>query len=80
MPAADAVCLVMNMLGWMIRMQNQSFDVCLAEMKHARFAMIDPDDGVIAMLVHEGGLFQRSAQKPGLSTTERTAAMNSERF
>ena len=34
-------------------MQNQTFDVCRIEMEHARFMVIDPNDGVIVMLAHE---------------------------
>ena len=37
----------------MIRMQDESFDVCRVEMKNARFAVIDPDDGMMVMVVHE---------------------------
>jgi hypothetical protein len=36
----------------MIRVQNEPFDVCRAEMKHPRFTMIDPNDRVLEMLAH----------------------------
>jgi hypothetical protein len=32
--------------------QNESFDVCRAEMEHARFMVIDPNDGMIVMFAH----------------------------
>jgi hypothetical protein len=35
-----------------IRAQNESFDVGRAEMEHARFMVIDPDDGMIVMFAH----------------------------
>jgi hypothetical protein len=50
--AADGVCLVMNVRGRMIGVQNQSFDVCWAEVEYARFMVIDPNDGVVVMLTH----------------------------
>ena len=51
-PATDRVCLVMNVLGWVIRVQNEPFDVYQAEMEHARLMVIDPDDGVEVMCTH----------------------------
>ena len=47
MPAADGACLVMNMLGRVVRMQHQLLDLGRAEMKYLCLAVIDPDDGVI---------------------------------
>ena len=47
-PAADGIRLVMDVPGRMIRVQNESFDVCRAEMEHARFMVINPNDGMIA--------------------------------
>jgi hypothetical protein len=37
-------------LSRLIRVQNESFDVCWAEMEHPRLAVIDPNDGMIVML------------------------------
>ena len=51
-PASDGVCLVMDMSGRMIRMQDERFDVGRIEMKHASFTVIDPDHGVIVVLGH----------------------------
>src|SRR5271168_2211088 len=51
-PASDRVCLVMDMPGRMIRVQNEPFYICCAEMEHPRFTVIDPDHRVIVMLVH----------------------------
>jgi hypothetical protein len=56
MPAADGICLVMDVLGRMIWMQNESFYFSRIEVKHARFAVINPNDRVIVMLCHEMGL------------------------
>jgi hypothetical protein len=42
----------MDVLGRLIRVQNQSFDVCRAEMEHPRLTVIDPNDGMIVMLAH----------------------------
>jgi hypothetical protein len=52
-PASDGICLVMEMPGWMIRAKYETFNVCRAEMEYPRFAMINPDDGMIMMLIHE---------------------------
>jgi hypothetical protein len=49
-----SAALVMDMLGRMIRMQNEPFDVCRAEMKYTCFAVIYPDHGMIMMLGHRG--------------------------
>jgi hypothetical protein len=42
----------MYVLGRMIGVQNESFDVCRAEMEHPRFMVIDPNDRMIVMLAH----------------------------
>src|ERR1700686_2160158 len=47
----------MDVPGRMIRVQNESFDVCRAEMEHARFMVINPNDGMIVVLVHGIGSF-----------------------
>ena len=36
----------------MIRVQNESFDICWAEMEHPRFMVTDPNDGMMVMLAH----------------------------
>jgi hypothetical protein len=36
----------------MIRVQHQLLDVGRAEMKHARFMVVDPHDGVKVMTAH----------------------------
>ena len=51
-PAPDRIRLVMDVLGRMIRVQNESFDICRAEMEHPRFMVIDPNDGMMVMLAH----------------------------
>jgi hypothetical protein len=62
-PAPDGVCLVMDVPGRMIRVQNESFDVRRVEMEHARFMMIDPDDGMIVMVIHSQNLFGNSVRR-----------------
>ena len=52
MAAADGVRLVMDVPGRVVRVQDQSFNICRAEMEHARFVVIDPNDGMIVMLAH----------------------------
>src|ERR1700722_12663530 len=47
----------MNVPGRMIRVQNEPFDVCRAEMEYARFMVIDPNDGMVVMLAHRIGPF-----------------------
>ena len=53
--AADRAGLVVDMLGRMIRMQHQLFDLGRVEMENPRLAVIDPDDGVI--MAHESDPF-----------------------
>jgi len=48
--ASDGICLVMDVSGRIIRVQDERFDVGRVEMKHASFAVIDPDHGVIVVL------------------------------
>ena len=57
MPAADRIRLVMDMPGRIVRVQNQCLDVGWAEMKHARFTVIDPDPRMIMMFRHGIGPF-----------------------
>ena len=47
MPATDAIGFVMQVPGWMIRMDDELVGVRRIEMEHAGFAMIDPNRGVI---------------------------------
>jgi hypothetical protein len=58
MRANSRLSLLCDGCAWsIIRMQDESFDVCRAEMEHARFMVIDPNDGMIAMLAHGVGPF-----------------------
>jgi hypothetical protein len=50
--ASNRICLVMDVPGGVIRVQHQSFDICRAEMEHARFMVIDPNNGMIVMVAH----------------------------
>ena len=43
---------MMDVPGRMIRVQNESFDLCRAKMEHARFMMVDPNNGMVVMLAH----------------------------
>jgi hypothetical protein len=45
MPAPDGVCLMVDVLGRMIGVQHESFYISRAEMEHACFMVIDPNDG-----------------------------------
>jgi hypothetical protein len=45
----------MDVPGRVFGVQNESFDVRRAEMEHARFMVIDPNDGMIVMLAHGTG-------------------------
>jgi hypothetical protein len=42
-----------------VRMQNKSFDVRRAELKHTRLMVINPNDGMVVVLVHGEGLGPR---------------------
>lgn len=46
-PAADGICLVVDVPGRMVRVQHQPFDIRRAEMEHPRFMMIDPNNRVV---------------------------------
>ena len=47
----------MDMPGRMIRLQNEPFYIRCVEVKHARFMVIDPNDGMIVMFAHGIGPF-----------------------
>ena len=44
--APNRICLVVDVLRRMLRTQDQFFDIGMAKMEYARFAMIDPNDGM----------------------------------
>ena len=52
----------MDVLGRMIRVQNELFDICRAEMEHPRFMVIDPNDGMMVMLDSWNSSFWRSTK------------------
>ena len=52
-PTPDGVRLVMDVTGRMIRVQNESFNVGRAEMEHASFMVIDPNDRMMVMDRHQ---------------------------
>jgi len=58
--APDGVRLVMDVPGRVVRVQDQSFNICRAEMEHARFVVINPNHGMEVMLVHGWVLFWQS--------------------
>jgi hypothetical protein len=47
MSTADAVGLVMQVLGWMVRMDYELVGVRRIKMEDTRFVMIDPNHGMI---------------------------------
>ncbi|MGA7971176.1 MAG: hypothetical protein WCA36_00080 [Pseudolabrys sp.] len=51
--------LVMEMLGWVIRVQHQLVGLGRIEMEDPRFAMVDPNDGVVMMCAQRPGPFWR---------------------
>src|SRR4029077_3134819 len=51
-PAPDGVCLMVDVLGWTIRMQDEPFHIGRTEMEHAGFMVIDPDDRMKVMAIH----------------------------
>ena len=53
MSAPDRVGFVMDVSRRMIRMQNESFDVRWAELENTGFVVIDPNDGMVVMTVHD---------------------------
>ena len=52
MTAADRICLVVDVLGRMVRMQDELIDIGRIEMKYARLLVVDPDNGMKVMLTH----------------------------
>ena len=52
MPAPDGVCLMVDVLGRMIRVQHEPFHIARAEMEHACFMVIDPNDRMKVMATH----------------------------
>jgi len=57
MPTADHIRLVVNVPCRMIGMQNELLHIGWAEMEYPGLVMIDPDDGMIVMLIHSQDLF-----------------------
>jgi hypothetical protein len=51
-PAPDGVCLMVDVLGRMIRVQHEPFHIARAEMEHACFMVIDPNDRMKVMATH----------------------------
>jgi len=51
-PAPDGVCLMVDVPGRMIRVQNEPFHIGRAEMEHPCFMVIDPNDRMKVMAVH----------------------------
>ena len=51
-PAPDGVCLMVDVPGRMIRVQNKPFHIDRAEMEHPCFMVIDPNDRMKVMAVH----------------------------
>jgi hypothetical protein len=47
MPTADAVGFVMQVLGWMLRMDDKLVGVRCIKMEDTRFVMIDPNHGMM---------------------------------
>jgi hypothetical protein len=43
----------MDVPGRMIRVQNEPLDIYRAEMEHARFMMVDPNNGMVVMMAHD---------------------------
>src|SRR5262249_39060571 len=52
MPAPDGVCLMVDVLGRMIRVKHEPFHIARAEMEHACFMVIDPNDRMKVMAIH----------------------------
>ena len=52
MPAPDGVCFMVDVLGRMIGVQHESFHIGRAEMEHACFMVIDPNDRMKVMATH----------------------------
>ena len=63
MSTSDGISFMMDVSRRMIRMQDESFDVRRAEMKNAGFVVIDPDDGMLVIVVHEMSPFLGMAQR-----------------
>ena len=56
-PAPYGVCLMLDVLGGMIRMQHEPFHIGRTEMEHAGFMVIDPDHRMKVMAIHATGPF-----------------------
>src|SRR5262249_50486334 len=51
-PAPDGVCLMVDVPSRMIRVQHEPFHIARAEMEHACFMVIDPNDRMKVMATH----------------------------
>jgi hypothetical protein len=56
-PAPYGVRLMVDVLGWTIRMQHEPFHIGRTEMEYAGFMVIDPDDRMKVMATHAIGPF-----------------------
>jgi hypothetical protein len=59
-PAPDGVCLMVDVLGRMIRVQHEPFHIGPAEMEYACFMVIDPNDRMKVMAAHKMRPFTRA--------------------
>ena len=51
MPRADGVRLVMDVLRWVVWLDDVPVDAFAVEVKNPSLVMVDPDDGVIALVM-----------------------------
>jgi len=59
-PAPDGVCLMVDVLGRMIRVQHEPFYIGRTEMEYACFTVIDPNDRMKVMAAHKMSPFTRA--------------------
>lgn len=61
-PAPDRICLVMDVSGRIVRVQDECFDLGRTEMKHTGFTVIDPDQGMIVVFGQNIDPFRESCE------------------
>jgi len=51
-PASDGVGPMVDVLGWMVRVQHEPLHIGRVEMEHACFSVIDPDNRMKVVVAH----------------------------
>jgi len=77
-PAPDGVCLMVDVLGRMIRVQHEPFHIGRTEMEHAGFMMIDPNDRMKVMATHGMRLSSAEYRTASIAASKKDSCATAE--